>query len=67
LEITVAGQWELFLYAGLLGVLLGAYYDVFRIIRYLPAPGKEGIVHGGGLLQLPRRMQLSRSHSSEYG
>ncbi len=35
------GQWELFLYAGLLGVLLGAYYDVFRIIRYLTAQGKR--------------------------
>lgn len=37
----MAGQWELFLYAGLLGVLLGAYYDVFRIIRYLTAQGKR--------------------------
>lgn len=39
--MTVTGQWELFLYAGLLGVLLGAYYDVFRIIRYLTAQGKR--------------------------
>ena len=41
MEITIAGQWELFLYAGLLGVLLGAYYDGFRIIRYLTAQGKR--------------------------
>lgn len=39
--ITVDGQWELFLCAGLLGVLLGAYYDGFRIIRYLTAQGKR--------------------------
>ena len=43
MEITVASQTQVFGLSCLFGVVLGIYYDVFRIIRLVVRPGKKAV------------------------